>query len=279
MRMRHVARMVGLACTFALAAQGRAASNIWYFNTSTTGGQNPLWSLERIGVFRNSVGYSYYFSDLILPNISAINNVSNVTVLTPGLTTRDGAAFLRDSYLNTGLSSPGVGNGSSFTAADHWTRISFDAPVVNSDGPDLLVVSLFPLWAADVASPYIISTSAGHSHVGETTYESSGSATPSITQYMYTSSVTTSSDLLSKSVTNAGSLVNHNYILQTLDLSSMGVGAGQSVQELYVQDWSGNGNGFSPSLIAGFPTVPEPGIATLGAGISLMALWRRRKSR
>jgi hypothetical protein len=215
-----------------------------------------------------------------MASLNRFNNIANQTVVTPFGPTKDANAFLRDPYLNTGFEYPGTGNGTSFGPTDQWTQITFDKPVINSVGPDGFIAGLQFLWVFEPNppsySPMLIATSANNSYVFPTTGGFNGSETDPLAQYTYLSTVATPADLIAFTPQGSGSLVRPAYVIQTFDLSSMGVPLGSSVSSLYLQDWSGNGNGVIPTFIAGFPAVPEPASLALIAISALPLLLRRR---
>jgi hypothetical protein len=133
------------------------------------------------------------------------------------------------------------------------------------------------LWVTPNYSPLILSSSANHSYIFPTSGGMEGPETDPLEQYTYTTTVATPADLINFTPVASGSLVRPSWVVQTFDLSSMGVAPGASVSSLYLQDWSGNGNSVFPTFIAGFPAVPEP--ASIGAlSMAVLALGRRRRA-
>ena len=270
----HRVVAVFVASTVLLSLAAAASAQVTFLNTFGQAGDARV-GFQRIGVTRGTGNFAYWDTEVILANLNRINNVSSVTVMTPFGPTKDANAFLRDPYLNTGIGDIGVGNGTSFGATDQWTQITFDKPIINSAGPDGFIAGLQFLWVTPNYSPMIISTSANNSYVFPTSGGFNGSETDPLAQYTYLSTVATPADLIAFTPQNSGSLIRPSYVIQTFDLSSMGVPLGGSVSSLYLQDWSGNGNGVIPTYVAGFPAVPEPaGLGLLAVGA--LALVRRR---
>lgn len=273
--MRFVAVLVTLLVSLSLASA--ASAQITFVNYSGQAG-DPRVIFSRIGVTRGAQNYAYWDTEVIMPSLTAFpaNGLSNLRVLTPFGATKDAHAFLRDPYLNTGVTGFGTGDGTSFGASDQWIQLTFDKPIVNSTGPDGFIATLGFEWISQATYQPIISTSPGNSYVFPSSGAFFGSNTDPLPYYSYLSTLTTPSQLLTFNNQNTGSLIDPSWALQTFDLSSMGVPLGNSVSTLYLQDWSGNGNSVDVMFLAGFPAVPEP--ATVGLlTIGLLAIgWRRR---
>jgi hypothetical protein len=277
----------GFGCVAAVAVvlfvSGSArAQSVTFIEYGGQAGDNRI-SFQRVGVQRGAGSYAYRFNEMILPTISAINVPGSfrTLVMSHGSFTQAPNGFLRDQYINTGMWTPGVGNGTAFTASQEWTWLTFDRPVVNSAGPDLLVFSLdFPQLATNPSS-YILSTGTA-SYTDTTAADWVGSASESVPYYGYDGGATSPSDFLTKTPFQSGGLGNDEFdthwVLQMVDLSSLGIGANQSVTSLYLQDNAANGNGFFPQMVVGLPAVPEPaGLGLLAvAGAGLLARRGRR---
>ncbi len=273
MRFVTASLLLVLLASLAPAASGQGVT---FMNYSGSAFDDRI-GFQQIGVTRGASSYAYGDNEVIMPSLNRINNIESVTLFTPDGPTKDANAFLRDNYLNTGLLL-GVGDGSSLGPNDQWTLLTFDSPIVNSDGPDGFVATLQFLWVAPNLSPLILSASAGHSQVMPGSGGFNGSVTDPLEDYSYVVPVATPADLVNNTPVPSGSVIRPTWVVQTFDLSAMGIAPGASVSQLYVQDWSGNGNTVELMFIAGFPPVPEPGSLWLlaAATVALVGVTRRK---
>lgn len=108
-----------------------------------------------------------------------------------------------------------------------------------------------------------------------------GTETHPLEQYIYWSGASTPADLPMQTPQFAGSLVRTTWVIQTFDLTTMGIAPGVSISTLYLQDWSGWGNPVYPTFLAGFPAVPEPSAMALSdsALLALLLVARRKTTR
>jgi hypothetical protein len=254
-------RQIVLAAAIATLVPAPAIAQITFLNYSGVAGDARV-SFQRVGVTRGSSNYAYWDTEIILPRLNRVNYAtpnSQVNVLTPSTAPHDGDVLLRDLYLNTGISRPGAGDGTSFAASDNWTQVTFDKPIVNSPGPDGVLATLQFLWVTPNYFPAMISTSAGHSYLfPKSGGFAGGESNPN--QYLYPAGVYTPDAMLTTTPVIAGGLNRPTWVLQAFDLSTMGIAAGASVSSLYLQEWSGNnGNGSPISFVAGFPPVTRLG--------------------
>jgi len=237
--------------------------------TEMTSGSERV-SLQSIGMFRGPENFFYPFEELILGNISAVNIPGSfrTVILSEDGYPASGApdGLINDEYLNTGLFTPGLGDGN-FQLGDEFTEYTFTQPVVNDTGADLLLsfitfqFSTFesepgPYWLSpDGATPVQIDRDA----------DIDLGALSGIPYYFYPAGGPTNpTDFLDPVAQSSGSLGNSNATprpsLQIIDLSDLGIAEGDSINSLRIWDDDlSNGNTIYTTLIAGLPSLPQDG--------------------
>lgn len=267
-----------------------ARGQIWFANLSGTVNSDRL-DLETVGVFRDGPSYAYQFNELIPGTVTAVNipGDTRTVVLSADGYPPAGApsGLLRDSGLNTGLLTPGLGDGD-FQDGDEFVEYTFSQPVVNGPGSDLVLAFItfdFETFGSD-PGPYWLMPGGGVPTQIDRAADLNLGSVPSIPYFAYVDGGPTDpGDFLSTNVQQTGSLGTSGALarpsLQSVDLSELGVLPGESIVSLRIWDDDfSNGNSIHPTLIAGLPVVPEPsslGLACVAALALLGVLrWRRK---
>jgi hypothetical protein len=270
MRISFMVLMMGLGVA------GGTQAGTSYVNTQSGGIYGSQIALDRFGMNRNGLSYSYSYSDLILPTITAIRQNDAPVIATYGTTYSDRNLFLRDRFLSTGLWNLPQGDGTKFDSTTQWMQITFDKPVVNSDGEDVVLFRLdWPEFMVNGPIPVRLSLDASHTILTSSSRDLVGAAMPHLPDYGYPAGPYTDPAVFGTATTTFGGyLANPTWIVQSIDLSNLGVLPGGSVSSLYLQQK--NNNNTDPMLIAGLPAVPEPSMLGLGALASVLMLAFRR---
>lgn len=262
-------------------SSGTAAPEV-LLGTETTSGTQVLRSVSvrRPGAW----GYQTYTPDeLIGIDVTHFNGASTSVILSDSSTlvaSGERAALIEDNVLNTGLINPGTGSGLSSPPAanEEGMQFTFDVPLVNSAGPDMLLVEIeqlpntpnsFWLSPVDFSEPGLAAhlyTSADYSDQGPT-------------EAVWVQSVVDPSSLTgvetSEISPNSSQVAGYfNLFAVAIDLSDLGYRTGDRVSSLFLQ---ATGATVDPVFIAGFQAIPEPSSLLLllfgGAGL----LVRRRR--
>ena len=215
---------------------------------------------------------------------SAFNNHYQPTAA-PAAGTRLNALTV-DTALNTGFANIGVGTGltTAFTGTTPGINVVFNSPVFNRPGVDVV------LFEIDGADPFWVSLSNGgarfqvvssaysinNTNLASRNWDMSRTGGPpngganSLTEFQNNSFT-------------AGTVFTQNIRGVGIDLTSLGVLNGASVNSLFFQATTGAVTGVDPSFIAGLPTVvPEAGSAALlfgGLATFVGAVLSRRTQR
>ena len=280
--------IIGLA--LGLLSTGAAHAQLEAVTTANVGLATNLVDITANG------GNVYTVAELIGGNVThyrqtasfSFNNVYTVAGA-PAPTPGNRASVLDgDDALNTGLANIGVGSGltSAFTAATFGLNYTFDAPVQNRPGIDVI---LFETEIATNGNPFWVSLSNGAARlfVDTPAYSVSGTNLAFQNHSMTrTGSPAFGAASLAELESNpfSGSVLSPlaPYRGVGIDLSDLGIIANGSVTSLYFQAVAGPAGGIDPTLIRGLPTiVPETStFVMMGAALPLVGglLLRRRRS-
>lgn len=219
-----------------------------------------------------SVGYN--FADLVTPTLTDINvpataGASRSVLLHPEPLPTDRVRVLNDALVNSGLYDIGAGAGS-FEAGSEFVELTFAQPIVNDQGPDLLIGSLaFDFINGFRTEPpdYFVSFDAAAGQVV------SGQEpahrifpVPDVPIFAIEGGVTEPAQL-DDPLTPSGLFGDPNGVvtpvIQALDLSDFGFAPGASFTTLRLQDSSLDFARFAPTLVVGLPAIPEPSTLSL----------------
>ncbi|TWU51691.1 hypothetical protein [Rubripirellula reticaptiva] len=271
--------------TVSLAIQSPAIGEITFVDTSFSTFTDAV-TLQRVGVNRGGTQYAYRGSDWITGSVTAVN-ISSATVISadgyPSAGAVDG--FLSSPVLNRGLLDPGLGDGV-FNPGDEFTQYTFNQPVYNDVGSDLLLSFItFDFGSFETSpGPYWLSADGGAPLMVNRSADFDLSPVNSMPMFTYFDTIADPSDFLN-STTPSGFLGTSNATprpsLQLVDLTDLGIGHGGTITSLRIWDDDfSNGNTIYPTFIAAFPavSVPEPSFAGALA-ICISAAMTRRKRR
>jgi hypothetical protein len=280
-----IAALVYLACTVP-SAQGQ----IWFVNVSGTA-QSDKVALETVGVYREGPGFAYEFEDLILGSVTAVNipGALRTVVASADGYPLSGApdGLLNDQFLNTGLFTPGLGDGN-FQAGDEFVEYTFDQPVVNGPGSDV-VLSFITFDFGDFESPpgpYWLMPGGGTPTQIDRDADVDLTAVEIVPAFGFLDGGPTDpSDFLTTNVQQTSGLGNANATprpsLHLIDLTELGIALDETILSLRIWDDDfSNGNTIYVMTIAGFPAVPEPstGVLALLGALGLWFVGRRRRN-
>lgn len=242
------------------------------------------YTLTSVSVTRGAAGtFTYVPSQLTgvdLTDVGATGSVllveNSASLPAPG--TR--AALLEDGRLDTGVINPV----STSSPVDFSFEVTFAAPVVNSDGEDIVI---FEVGSGDPTRFYADGNAGQVLNVTAANFTTNLLTGMPITLYAYNDpagggTVDTLAELETSTTytLDAGGSGPANVAGIGLDLSAFGVPAGASVNSLRFQTTS-TGSRLDPVLIVGLPAVvPEPGgLASLAIAAAAALLARRRGRR
>ena len=263
-----MSRFVGtrLAVAAAVITFASATAEAQINSVTTTGsGQNDKIALDHINLFRGSTAFSYEFDDLILGHITAVNipGPSRTVILSADGYPPTGApdGLVNDAFLNTGLHTPGLGDGS-FLPGDEYTEYTFNQPIVNDSGADLLLSFItFDFGSFESQpGPYWLTPNGGSPTQINRAADIDLSPVDGIPQFrLLAGGPTQPSHFLATNAQSTGSLGTATAIprpsLHIVDLTALGVAQGSSIESLRIWDDNlSNGNTIYTMLIAGFPT-------------------------
>lgn len=184
------------------------------------------------------------------------------------------AQVLEDWAVNTGINNITTVNGT----PDRSLEVVFSGPVVNSEGPDIVLIET----GGDDGFRWWINNDRENSGADAqiSAYSASLIFGIPLSTYQYgngNQSILGLDDLESPTGWSFGSDLSRDLRAMALDLSSVGVSPGGSVTSIRLQSFAGNQR-VDPVLIVGLPAVPEPAGAGL-IGIAGLALLCRRRTR
>jgi hypothetical protein len=267
---------VWLAVLWAMA--GGDAAHATVIGATVADASSGNYTLTSVSVTRGGAGtFTYVPSQLIGVDLTDVDAFS-VPILVqngaslPASNTR--ATLLEDGRLDTGVINITTTNGT----ADRSVELTFNAPVVNSAGADILV---FNIGNDDGIRWWINDDRANRSADLPASSLSDNLLTGvTLTQYAYSpnggnilSLADLESDASNFSLDSNGSSTVNAF---ELDLSSVGVAAGGSVDRIRFQSLTSGGRA-DPVLVAGLPAVPEPAGSTCLAVAAVLAAARRRR--
>ena len=236
------------------------------------------YTLTSVSVTRGGAGtFTYVPSQLIGVDLTDVDAFS-VPILVPSGASLPAAGtratLIEDGRLDTGVINITTTNGT----PDRSVELAFDAPVVNSAGADILI---FNIGNDDGIRWWINDDRTNRSADLPASSLSSNLLTGiTLTQYAYTpnsgnilSLADLESDASNFSFDSTGSSTVNAF---ELDLSSVGVAAGGSVDRIRFQSLTSGGRA-DPVLVAGLPAVPEPACSSCFAVAAVFAAARRSR--
>lgn len=270
-------RCVGIGCA-GVAMLGAPASAA-VIGATVADASSGDYTLTSVSVNRGSGTFTYVPSQLTGVDVTDIAATgSSIAVQggasVPAAGTR--ATMLEDGRIDTGLINP-FSTGS--PEADSF-EVTFLSPVVNSDGPDIIV---FEIGTGDPTAFWVNNDRANHRHdVVAASFRTNLLTGVPFTQYAYVnpaggSNVTGLEALESPTGWDgAGTDGTTPIAAVALDLDDFGIAPGGSITSLRWQTTS-TGSRLDAVYVAGLPAVPEPaGVALLSLGG--LALLRRKRS-
>jgi hypothetical protein len=227
---------------------------------------------------------TYAPEELIGIDVTHFNGASGGVILAaPGNVPPQGqrAALLQDDVLNSGLINPGQGSGRAAPpeANTEGMEITFDTPVCNSAGPDIIFAEIeqdtgspnsFWLSPTDFSDPNVLA----HLYTAAD-YIDQGPAGGVLVRNVSDSSTLAaveSSTLSGSTFHGAGYF---NVYAMAIDLSDLGFAPGARVSSLFLQ--SGESATVDPVFIAGLHAIPEPStLLLMSLGLGLLVVRRKR---
>lgn len=264
-----------------LGASVQAQDGLFFVDTFSGGQLGDKVGLQRVGLYRGGELYTYRWDDeIIRSNLTAINSTNSTVLLYANPFDGNGSQAMNDQFLNTGLYRLSEGGGD-FSSGENFFKQTFEAPIVNGPGTDLIVVSIefdFDTLVSN-QTDYFVSFDGLTSQLVEEDEndEFRLSTVESIPLYSLGAGITDPSDL-GLATNPVGGLGNDTAlpqpVLRELDLSDFGVAPGASITDIWIQDSDGNGNGLFPTMVFGLPDIPEPSSLVL-LSAALLAIRRR----
>jgi hypothetical protein len=277
--MKCLLYVPALAAAALVVAAGGDPARATVIGATVADASSGDYTLTSVSVTRGGAGtFTYVPSQLIGVDLTDVDAFSVPILVQNGASlpaTGTRATLIEDGRLDTGVINITTTNGT----ADRSVELAFNTPVVNSAGADILV---FNIGNDDGIRWWINDDRTNRSADLPASSLSSNLLTGvTLTQYAYSpngGNVLSLADLESDASnfafdSNGSSTVN----AFELDLSSVGVAAGASVDRIRFQSLTSGGRA-DPVLAAGLPAVPEPtGLTCLAAAAAFAAGRRRRR--
>jgi hypothetical protein len=278
----HLLRFVSAAAaSAALLLAGAAAASASVLGVTVADASTGDYTLTSVTVNRSGAGtFTYLPGQLTGVDLTDVDAFS-VPILVPNGASLPAAGtratLIEDGRLDTGVINVTTINGT----PDRSVERTFDQPVVNSAGADILV---FNIGNDDGIRWWINDDRAGQSaDLPSSSLSANLLSGITLTQYKYLpngGNILSLDDLESDASnfafdSDGSSTVN----AFELDLSSVGVASGASVNSIRLQSLTSGGRA-DPVLVAGLPAVPEPAsLALAGSAAAVTLLGRRRRHR
>jgi hypothetical protein len=278
----HLLRFVSAAAaSAALLLAGAAAASASVLGVTVADASTGDYTLTSVTVNRSGAGtFTYLPGQLTGVDLTDVDAFS-VPILVPNGASLPAAGtratLIEDGRLDTGVINVTTINGT----PDRSVELTFDQPVVNSAGADILV---FNIGNDDGIRWWINDDRAGQSaDLPSSSLSANLLSGITLTQYKYLpngGNILSLDDLESDASnfafdSDGSSTVN----AFELDLSSVGVASGASVNSIRLQSLTSGGRA-DPVLVAGLPAVPEPAsLALAGSAAAVTLLGRRRRHR